>query len=112
MKEALGDRVVKVTGSTRLTNVAAAITTEGPVSLEMERVLAGGVNGEEVKSQRVLEVNPESPVFATLVAAQEAGDADKVKLYAEILYNQALLFEGLPLEDPMAYAQAVTKLMV
>ena len=44
-------------------------------------------------------------------AAQEAGDADKVKLYAELLYNQALLVEGLPIEDPVAYANAVTKLM-
>ena len=46
-----------------------------------------------------------------LKTAQEAGDADKVKLYADILYNQALLVEGLPIEDPVAYAQAVTQLM-
>ena len=46
-----------------------------------------------------------------LKTAQEAGDADKVKLYAELLYNQALLVEGLPIEDPVAYANAVTKLM-
>ena len=51
------------------------------------------------------------PVFEALRAAQEAGDADKVKLYADILYNQALLVEGMPLEDPVAYANAVTKLM-
>ena len=46
-----------------------------------------------------------------LKAAQDAGDADKVKLYTEILYNQALLVEGLPIDDPVAYAQAVTQLM-
>ena len=46
-----------------------------------------------------------------LKTAQEAGDADKVKLYAELLYNQALLVEGLPIEDPVAYANAVTKLL-
>ena len=113
MKEALGDKVVKVAVSTRLSNVAAAITTEGPVSLEMERVLAASPQtGGEVKSQRVLEVNAKSPVFETMKAAQLAGDVDKVKLYTEILYNQALLFEGLPLDDPMGYAQAVSKLMV
>ncbi len=112
MKEALGDRVVKVAVSTRLSTVAAALTTEGPVSLEMERVLSAGPNGEGIKSQRVLEVNPQDRVFATMQAAQDAGDVDKVKLYTEILYNQALLFEGLPLEDPMAYAQAVATLMV
>lgn len=112
MKEALGDKVVKVSVSTRLSNVAAAITTEGPVSLEMERVLSQNPNAGDVKSQRVLEINAESPVFETLKKAQADGDADKVKLYTEILYSQALLFEGLPLDDPMAYAQAVAKLMV
>ena len=112
MKDALGDKVVKVAVSTRLTTVAAAITTEGPVSLDMERVLTAGGGNKDVKSQRVLEVNPKSPVFDVLVAAQAAGDTDKVKLYTNILYNQALLFEGLPLEDPMAYAEAVSKLMV
>jgi len=67
--------------------------------------------GEGIKSERVLEVNAKHAVFDVLRAAQEAGDADKVKLYAELLYNQALLVEGLPIEDPVAYANAVTKLM-
>ena len=51
------------------------------------------------------------PVFATLKAAQEAGDAEKVKTYASLLYNQALLVEGMPLEDPVAFANAVALLM-
>lgn len=67
---------------------------------------AGGI-----KSQRVLELNAAHPVFAKLVAAQEAGDADKVRLYAELLYNQALLIEGMPIDDPVAFANAVTRLM-
>ena len=75
-------------------------------------MLTAGGGNKDVKSQRVLEVNPKSPVFDVLAAAQAAGDTDKVKLYTNILYNQALLFEGLPLEDPMAYAEAVSKLMV
>ncbi len=112
MKDALGDKVVKVAVSTRLSNVTAALTTEGPVSIEMERVLSSNPNAGDVKSQRVLEVNTKSPVFATMQKAHEDGDADKVRLYTEILYNQALLFEGLPLDDPMGYAQAVAKLMV
>ena len=77
----------------------------------MERILAQSPDGQGVKSQRVLELNVKHPVFEALRAAQEAGDADKVKLYADILYNQALLVEGMPLEDPVAYANAVTKLM-
>ena len=112
MKEALGDKVEKVAVSTRLTDAPACITAEGPLSLEMEKILSGMPGADdEVKTQRVLEVNAKHPVFGTLKTAQEAGDADKVKLYADILYNQALLVEGLPIEDPVAYAQAVTQLM-
>ena len=111
MKDALGDAVEKVAVSSRLTDAPACITAAGPVSLEMERILAQSPDGQGVKSQRVLELNVKHPVFEALRAAQEAGDADKVKLYADILYNQALLVEGMPLEDPVAYANAVTKLM-
>ena len=64
-----------------------------------------------MRSQRVLELNAAHPVFAKLAAAQEAGDADKVRLYAELLYNQALLIEGMPIDDPVAFANAVTQLM-
>ena len=112
MKEQLGDAVAKVAVSTRLTDAPAAVTTEGPVSLEMERLMSQMPEGMgEVKSQRVLELNAKHPVFDTLKAAQEAGDAEKVKLYTDILYNQALIVEGMPIADPVAYANAVTKLM-
>ena len=116
MKSALDGKVEKVAVSTRQTDAPAFITTEGGVSLKMEKILAGAPKSAEeegaVKSHRVLEVNAKHPVFGTLKTAQEAGDADKVKLYADILYNQALLVEGLPIEDPVAYANAVCKLMV
>ncbi len=111
LKDALGDQVTKVAVSARLTDEPACITTEGPVSLEMEKILAQGPDGDDVKSQRVLEVNAKHPVFAVLKEAQAAGDADKVKLYADLLYNQALLVEGMPIEDPVAFANAVAKLM-
>ncbi len=112
MKDALGDAVTKVTVSSRLTDAPACITAAGPISLEMERVLAQGPEGEQApKSERVLELNVKSPVFEVLKKAQEAGDTDKIKTYSDILYNQALLVEGMPIDDPVAYAQAVTKLM-
>lgn len=111
VKTALGDAVTKVAVSARLTDAPACITAEGPVSLEMERVLSQGPEGSEFKSQRVLELNAKHPVFETLKAAQASGDADKVKLYADLLYNQALLVEGLPIEDPVGFAQNVAKLM-
>ena len=115
MKEALGDQVTKVSVSTRLTSAdgaPACITTEGPLSLEMEKILSQMPDmGDDVKSQRVLEINAQHPIFATLKAAQEAGDAEKVKNYAALLYNQALLVEGMPVPDPVAFANQIASLM-
>ena len=112
MKGALDGRVTKVTASTRLGGAAAAVTAEGYVSLEMERVMAAMPGADQgLKSERVLEVNAEHPVFATLKAAQAAGDTDKVKDYTQILYDQALLVQGLPIDDPADYAERVIRLM-
>lgn len=111
MKEALGDKVVKVAVSPVLTDAPSALSSEGPISLEMEKVMAGMPDAEGMKSQRVLELNANHPVFDVLRSAQEAGDTEKVADYTELLYNQALLVEGLPIDDPVAYAQAVCKLM-
>ncbi len=112
MKDALGDAVTKVSVSSRLSDAPACITAAGPVSLEMERIMAQMPDGAEgPKSERVLEINAKHPVFEVLKEAQAGGDADKVKLYADILYNQALIVEGMPIDDPVAYANAVTKLM-
>lgn len=115
MKEALGEDVVtKVTVSARLTaadDAPSCVSAEGPVSLEMEKVLSTGPAPEDVKSQRVLEVNAAHPVFAKLQAAQAAGDKEKLALYTSLLYDQALLTEGLPVADPVAFAQNVCKLM-
>ena len=114
MKDALGEKVEKVAVSTRLAadGAPAVITSEGPLTLEMEKVLAAGPEaGEAPKAVRVLEVNAKHPVFEKLRAAQEAGDAEKVKLYAGLLYNQALLVEGILPEDPVAFASQVCELM-
>ncbi len=114
MKDALAGQVEKVAVSTRLAadGAPAVITSEGPLSLEMEKVLAAGPEaGEAPKAVRVLEVNAKHPVFEKLRAAQEAGDEEKVKLYAGLLYNQALLVEGILPEDPVAFASQVCELM-
>ena len=109
---ALGDKVTKVAVSARLTDAPAAITSEGPVSLEMERVMAAGPDASEApKAQRVLELNAKHPVFAKLQAAEKAGDKDKLALYAGLLYDQALLVEGILPDDPVAFAQQVCELM-
>ena len=117
MKEALGDKVEKVAVSSRLVGAEespACITTEGPLSLEMEKVLQRGPEGDVEgmpKSQRVLELNAKHPVFEKLSAAQRDGDSEKVALYAGLLYDQALLVEGILPEDPVAFAQRVCELM-
>ena len=117
MKEALGDKVEKVAVSSRLVGKDASpacITTEGPLSLEMEKVLKRGPEGDIEglpKTQRVLELNAQHPVFQKLVAAQEAGETDKLGLYAGLLYDQALLVEGILPEDPVAFATSVCALM-
>lgn len=114
MKEALGDKVEKVAVSARLTDAPACITTEGPLSLEMEKVLARGPEGGAEgmpKTVRVLELNAKHPVFEKLVAAKEADDSEKLSLYAGLLYDQALLVEGILPADPVAFAQNICSLM-
>lgn len=111
MQKALGDKVKAVKVSTRLKNHPVCLSSEGPLSIEMEKVLRQQPGAEGVKSDKVLELNAQHPVFAVLKAAQEAGDTEKLEKYTKLLFDQALLIEGLPIEDPVAYAQAVCELM-
>ncbi len=114
MKDALGDKVEKVGVSLRIQDAPAVITTEGQMSLEMEQVLSSGPDADYAdvpKAIRVLEINANHPVFEKLKAAQEAGDTEKIKLYASLLYDQALLVEGIIPEDPVAFASQVCELM-
>ena len=112
MKDALDGKVKRVAVSSRLSDTPSCVTAEGPITLEMEKILATGPDGEQVKSDRVLELNAQHPVFKALQNAFEEKDDDKVKSYARVLYDQALITEGLPIDDPVAYNQAVYKFMV
>lgn len=116
MKGALGDNTVaKVTASTRLTSpddAPSCVSAEGEISLEMERVFSYAPDAEDApKATRVLEINVAHPVFQKLRDAQVSGDTDRLALYTSLLYDQALLTEGLPVDDPVAFAQNVCKLM-
>jgi molecular chaperone HtpG len=112
MAAKLQDKVSAVKVSANLTDAPACITTEGPISLEMERVMMQGPDAEAApRAQRVLELNASHPVFDKLVAAQEAGDDEKLALYSSLLYDQALLVEGLPVDDPVEFAKNVCALM-
>ena len=108
MKEALDGKVTEVRLSQRLKSHPVCLSSSGPLSIEMEKVLNSmPAQQEKVKSEKVLELNGEHEVFAALKRLFEAGDKEKLAAYSEILYDQALLIEGLALEDPVAYANNV-----
>ena len=110
LKDALGDKVKEVKLSSQLKSHAVCITTDGMISTEMEKVLNAMPAREKIKAQRVLEVNPEHPVFQKLEALKDS-DPERLKLYAELLYDQALLVEGIALEDPADFAQKLCQIM-
>ena len=112
VKKALGESVKTVRVSSILKSAACCLSAEGPVSLEMERYLNKIDGGEKMKAERVLELNAQSPVFAAIKTAVESGDESKVEKYAKLLYGQAALLAGLPMDDPAEYAQLVCSLMI
>ena len=113
LSKALEGKVKKVELTGRLKNHPCCLRAEGPVTLEMEKVLnqQAAVNGgETVRAERVLELNAEHPIFKKLCALQSEG-SDKLADYADILYTQSLLIEGLPVDDPAAYANKICDLL-
>ena len=112
IKKALNGKIKDVKVNPTLQDHPVSLSSEGGISMEMEKILRKmPAGGEGMESTKVLELNPNHAVFGALKAAHEAGDTDKINKYAELLYDQALLIEGLPLEDPVAYAQLVCDLM-
>ncbi|CUN75943.1 molecular chaperone HtpG [Clostridium sp. NSJ-49] len=110
MREALNGKVKSVKVSKRLKNHPVCLSSEGEISIEMEKVLNSMPNNEGVKADKVLEINPNHEVFNSLKESFE-NDKDKFALYTNILYNQALLVEGLSIEDPVDFANNICKLM-
>ncbi|MCI8648184.1 MAG: molecular chaperone HtpG [Firmicutes bacterium] len=110
MKEALGDKVTEVRLSQRLKSHPVCLTAKGGLSIEMEKVLNSMPVDEKVQAERVLEINAKHPVLEALTETYKE-DKEAVKEYAQLLYNQAILIEGLPVEDPVAFSNAVCKLM-
>lgn len=111
MKTALGEKVKAVRVSKRLKSHPVCLTTEGDVSIEMEKVLQAMPNNQNVKADKVLEINVNHEVFASLKDAF-ANDKNKLTLFTGLLYNQALLIEGLPIEDPVEFTNDICKIMV
>jgi molecular chaperone HtpG len=112
LKDALNGKVKEVRTSAVLKDHPVALSSEGPVSIEMGKVLKNMPGNDGVKSEKILEINENHPVFAAIKATAADGNSEKLALYAGILYEQARLIEGLPVEDPIAYAKAVCSLLV
>lgn len=110
MAAALENKVTAVRISKRLKSHPVCLASEGALSLEMEKVLNTMPGENKVKAERVLELNESHPVFARLQTLLTE-DPEKLAEYTALLYEQALLIEGLPVEDPVAFAQKVCRLM-
>ncbi len=110
VKEALGDKVKEVKASARLKSHPVCLTAGEGLSFEMEKYFQAVQPDASIKADRILELNVEHPAFQALEAAVEV-DPEKAKTYAALLYNQALLIAGLPLEDPSGYTDLVCGLM-
>jgi molecular chaperone HtpG len=110
MKESLKDKVSEVRLSQRLKTHPVCLTSDGALTLEMEKILNAMPSEHQIKADRILEINGGHPVFATLQGLFK-DDKEKLAAYSDILYNQALLIEGLPIEDPVAFSNAVCGLM-
>ena len=115
MKELLGDKVSEVRLSQRLKSHPVCFSSGGQLSIEMEKVLNAMPTGEKVKADKVLEINGNHAILESLKSAlekQKDNSADEtLKEYTELLYNQALLIEGMPIDDPVTFSNLICKLM-
>lgn len=111
LASALDGKVTKVILSQRLKSHPVCLTSEGEISLEMEKVLNAMPSDQKVHAQRVLEINPEHEIFGKLKGLGEKGDKDTLGKYAKLLYDQALLIEGMSIEDPVEFSNLICELM-
>jgi len=111
MKDILSDKVKDVRESKRLKNHPVCLSNDGELSIEMEKILNAMPNNENIKADKILEINTNHDVFKSLKEAYES-DKDKLKLYTDLLYNQALLIEGLTIADPVEFTNNICKIMI
>ncbi len=111
MKQILSDKVKDVRVSKRLRSHPVCFSTDGEVTIEMEKILRSMPNNQNIQAEKVLEINPNHEVFQSLKDAF-ATDKEKLELFTNLLYNQALLIEGLPVNDPVEFSNNICKIMV
>lgn len=110
MKEALSGKVKEVRASKRLKTHPVCLAADGALSIEMEKVLNMMPNNQNVKADKILEINTNHEMFGA-IKHTFAEDKDKLKMFTNLLYNQALLIEGLPIEEPVQFVNDVCSLM-
>ncbi|MFE4038483.1 MULTISPECIES: molecular chaperone HtpG [Priestia] len=111
MKKALGGKIGDVRASKRLKTHPVCLSADGEVTIEMEKILSAMPDNQHVKAEKVLEINVNHDVFASLKDAFE-NDKGKLDLYTNLLYNQALLIEGLSISDPVKFTNDICKIMI
>lgn len=108
----LSDEVVRVKTTDHLNDEDAVyLSTEGPISVDMEKLYSTMPNGQTVKAQKVLEINKNHPVYEKLEALYKEENEDALKDYTNLLYQQARLIAGLPVENPTDFARSISALM-
>ena len=111
MKKALAGKVGDVRASKRLKTHPVCLSADGEVTIEMEKILSAMPDNQHVKAEKVLEINVNHDVFASLKDALQK-DKAKLDLYTNLLYNQALLIEGLSISDPVEFTNDICKIMI
>ena len=110
MTEKLSGKVKAVRLSHRLKSHPVCITSEGMLSVEMEKVLSAMSTEQNAKAEKILEINASHPIYNKLKALYET-DKDKVAEYGDILYSQALLIEGMAIENPVEFTNKICQIM-
>ena len=112
MQEAIADKVKTVRLSKKLKTHPVCLSSDGSITIEMEKVINAMPqnDGNKVKAEKALEINPNHPIFEKLKDLY-ANDKDKLKDYAKLLYDQALLIEGMSIDNPVEFANLVCDLM-
>jgi molecular chaperone HtpG len=111
IKKALKEKVKDVKLTARLKDSPVCLVSGEGLSLEMEKILKSMPNQNEIKAERILEINPDHDLFKAVNLVYEK-DNSKIDEYASLLYHQALLMEGLPIEDPTEFSNNLVKLMI
>ena len=111
MKETLDNKVVEVRLSQKLKSHPVCLSNGGEISIEMEKVLNAMQNNQKVNAEKVLEINANHPIFEKLKKLYE-NDKEKLKTFTEILYTQALMIEGITIEDPVKFSNMLCEIMI